>query len=163
VSRYEYVHRRGYGGDDHLAEEVIARAARILGAQDAAERVAQCVGLQSHAVPMAAGTYAIDAGPGVRARMERALRAAYSEMPCRVDCLIEVVCVCVRRASRDEYSYPTWLREERRGRHWVVVATWDAHPETVCGRCDGDGCQTCDGGWSWTPRWATTCPPGGRW
>ena len=137
---YEYAHRAGYGRDDHRANELIARAARLLGL-DTGMRVAQCIGLASHAVPMGGATVRLD-GAKARTRMIRALREARTEIGYYVDVSIVVVC----RRERREYDYiqRAWSRvhdgsyrpddgiirdpvlravvmEERRGKVWTEI------------------------------------------
>lgn len=119
---YEYVHRAGYGRDDHMADEIIARAARHLG-MDTDGYLAQAVGLASHAVPMDRARVRLRAERGVRARMQRALRDARREVLSR-DTLIEIVCV------RTVYEGDWRVREERRGRQWIAVAR-DSHEVTA--------------------------------
>lgn len=127
-SYYEYHHAHGYGRDDHMADEIIARAARRLG-EDTGRYIAQAAGLASHSVPMRSMSVRLPAGPGVRARMERALHEARQEVA-RRDCAISVVCSRCEVVYPDddtgrgrEYSVPTRIYEQRRGTRWVVVAT----------------------------------------
>lgn len=89
--KYDYVtyrHREGFGRTDHLADEIIVRAARILGL--CGDRpVAEAAGFASHAVGQ---THAVRLrGADAKKRMRAALRAARAEMPCRTDCRIDVV------------------------------------------------------------------------
>jgi hypothetical protein len=117
---YEYKHREGYGSDDHMANEIIARAARQLGFE-VDDQIAQCVGLANHSVPMTRFTVRSDDGPNVREKMERALRLAKNEV-LRRNCCIEVVC-CREIRQYDEIEEITRVRyEERRGNHWVLVS-----------------------------------------
>lgn len=109
---YEYEHRAGYGRDDHMAEELIARAARQLGL-DTSDRIAQCIGLASHPVPMGTSTVRLAAGRGVRQRMSRALRAAHEEIGHYVDVRIDVV----RIRTRTEYETRTVRIEDRAGHY----------------------------------------------
>jgi hypothetical protein len=90
MTYYEYQHVPGYGRDDYMAEEIIARAARRLGAVGADHYIAQAVGLASHPIPLGSVEVRVPGGPGVRRRMERALSAARREVRHR-DCLIEIV------------------------------------------------------------------------
>jgi hypothetical protein len=89
-SYYTYVHRPGYGRDDHMAPEILARAAAILGLQGADHAVAQALGLEGHACPLGIPEIRISSGQGVRGRMAAALRQARRDSP-RRDCLIEIV------------------------------------------------------------------------
>ncbi len=41
MTHYIYAHRAGYGRDDHMADEIIARAARRLDLEGAGEYIAQ--------------------------------------------------------------------------------------------------------------------------
>lgn len=124
-AHYEYVHRAGYGRMDHLADEIIARAARRLGASGADGYIAACVGLASHSVPMAGASFRLPAGPGVRRKMISALRAAEKETlgGRYVDTRIDIECVRTVRYGRGEHrewpSHAVCVREVRRGRRWV--------------------------------------------
>lgn len=88
---YEYLHQPGYGRDDHRADELIARAARILGLDGAHARVAASVGLVSHSVPMGSVFVRLPARRGTKARMVSALRSARAEIGHYVDTSIAVV------------------------------------------------------------------------
>lgn len=117
-SYYTYRHRAGYGRDDHMADEIIARAARRLGG-DTAGYIAQAVGLASHAVPMDSLRVSLPAAAGVRRRMERALRLASREVP-RRDCRIDVVRVTVSRGrdhAEEEAAKETAMDQHLPG--WV--------------------------------------------
>ena len=115
MSTYEYQHRAGYGRDDHLADELIARAARQLGC-DVDARIAAHAGFISHPCPIGAGTVRLPVERGTRARMEGALRRARNEFLHRPDCA--VVVVCIRRRREDGML----VTEERRGRAWVPIS-----------------------------------------
>lgn len=132
---YCYVHRSGYGQHDHLAGEVIARAARRLGL-DIGDRVAQCVGLASHAVPMVQATVQLAPVKGVRERMARALLSARAEMPIRVSCSIEIERRCEEEETLASGVYDDPQTGERRAwrrvkrtvfrrveREWIPVST----------------------------------------
>lgn len=112
MAHYEYMHRAGYGPDDHRAAEVIARAARALGLSGAAHAVAQQSGFAPH--PVGIGyCVRMPACPGVRRTMEAALRRARRELG-RVDCRIDVVCVEIETdAERGER-----IEFHRHGREW---------------------------------------------
>jgi hypothetical protein len=113
---YEYVHSPGYGRDDHRADELIARAARHLGAAGASAHVITALGLVSHGVPMGAASIRVPAGRGVRQRMLRAIRAAFVE--CRQpSCAIGVRCYRERWTTDRGARYR--VTEERCGRHWI--------------------------------------------
>lgn len=121
TSYYEYVHRPGFGRADHLADEIIARAARHLGARGCDGYIAACVGLASHAAPMPGASVRLAAGPGVRRRMVAALRAAERELfgERYVDTWIVVECVRTRCYRRGEQVVR--VHEVRRGRRWEEV------------------------------------------
>ena len=108
---YTYQHREGYGSDDHMADEIICRAARQLGI-DTGTAIAAAVGLASHAVGDS-HRVEIPSGPGVAARMRSALRRARQEVG-RNDCCIEVVCMRYLRTD-DGIAH-----QIRRGREWVT-------------------------------------------
>ena len=133
-SYYEYVHRPGYGRMDHLADEVVARAARRLGTSGTDEYIAACVGLASHTVPMAGVSVRLPSGPGVRRRMVAALRAAERETlgGRYVDTRIDIECVRTirwRRGEHREWPHDAVVeRQVRRGRAWVTEAV-DIIPE----------------------------------
>ncbi len=118
TQNYEYVHRPGYGRDDHMADEIIARAARILGLAGAGQYVQAATGMAPHPVPMGRARVSLPSGLGVRARMEAALREARTEVVCR-DCAIEVVLVRRRRVEERGRTYR--VVEHRRGRDWIEV------------------------------------------
>lgn len=122
-SYYTYVHRAGYGRDDHMADELIARAIRALGVPGAEASIAAAVGLASHAVPMDGANVRIPAGPGVRVQMERALRSARREFARRPD--LSVTVVCCRKIRRDGRI----IIEERHGARWVAISDWEACDE----------------------------------
>lgn len=86
---YVYNNKQGYGHTDHLAPEVIARAARLLGLAGADEAVLQHAGFASHAVGVSSSVR-LPYAKGVGKRMQKALDAAREEMPCRVSTCIEV-------------------------------------------------------------------------
>lgn len=118
MSYYEYRHYAGYGRHDHMADEIIARAAAYLGADGAGEHLLRCVGLADHAVGDMGCTVRMPYAPGVRAQMERALRQAYGDMRRNHwarDCRIEVVCLRQRSGKR---GIETEIRE---GRRWMPV------------------------------------------
>ena len=75
---YTYVHLAGYSRVDHLAPELIARAARRLGL-DTGSAIAAACGLVSHAVPSSCGEVRVSSSPTTRRRMLSALRAARGE------------------------------------------------------------------------------------
>lgn len=116
VTYYEYAHLAGYGREDHLADEVIARAARALGLDGADAYIAEAVGLASHAVGNRA-LVRMPAGPGVRLRMERALRTARTEI--RADCRIVVRCLREVRERADGERDVHVIIERRSGTAWV--------------------------------------------
>lgn len=124
-AHYEYVHQAGYGRDDHRADELIARAARILGLDGSHAYVAASVGLVSHAVPMGRAQVRLPAVRGARARMVSALRAARREIGHYVDTSIAVVCVRTRvvegEDGRHYWTRPTRVTEHRHGHTWVTV------------------------------------------
>jgi len=99
---YHYHHAPGYGRDDHMAGEVIARAARQLG-YDTDHLIAQHMGLAAHAVPIGSCDVRVPATLGVqgrvRRRMTRALARAYREFARRPDCTIYVA-LCRPPADR---------------------------------------------------------------
>jgi hypothetical protein len=111
-AHYEYLHQPGYGRDDHRASELIARAARILGAGSTDAYVAQALGFAPHPVPMGSIAVRLPCERGTKARMIAALRAARREVGHYVDTSIAVVCVR-ERAGRIEHRY---------GRKWVPVS-----------------------------------------
>lgn len=129
---YTYVHRAGYGRDDHMAAELISRAARQLGL-DTGDSIAQHVGLASHPVPLSSGEVRLASGPGVRAKMTRAMRVARAELVRRPDCVIEVQCHRLVEELLDEHQYRDdagrpreWRRyrvtlERPSGRDWIAV------------------------------------------
>jgi hypothetical protein len=129
TTHYEYRHLAGHGRDDHMAGEIIARAARQLG-MDSDGYIAAAAGLASHAVPLADPCVRLPSAPGVRMRMERALEAARREVS-RRDCWIFVACVRTRTEDAqvvqriDDYGRRverrqwTEVSEVRRGREWV--------------------------------------------
>lgn len=89
---YTFVHYPGYGREDHLADDLIARAVRQLGG-DTSHLVAQHLGLLSHAVPTNSLEVRLPAQRGVAARMRGALRRARREYPHRAygpDCAVVV-------------------------------------------------------------------------
>ena len=92
---YTYRHHPGRGSTDHLADEVIARAARILGLPGADAYVRQAAGYDAHAVPMPRPRVTLW-GADARKRMEAALVEARAAMPCRVSCVIAVEEIDVR-------------------------------------------------------------------
>lgn len=124
---YEYVHHAGYGRDDHMADELIARAARQLGLATGS-RIAQACGLASHSVPMGSCTVRMPAERGTAARMRAALRRARSELRGYVDCSISVDClrVVVVRAGESHagclYTEASRLVERRDRRGWRVLS-----------------------------------------
>lgn len=90
MARYQYVHRPGYGRDDHLAGEWIARAIRQLGISGTDAYISAAMGFASHPVPMDLPEFSLPAGRGVRQKMEAALRRAAREFQRRPDCYIVV-------------------------------------------------------------------------
>lgn len=125
-ARYEYQHYAGYGRDDHMADEIIARAARHLGFDGAGEYVLAARGFVSHAVPMGSPVVSLPCCPGVRRRMLSALRKAMREVLSN-DCAISVVCRRERLVrSGAEWSRDTIVTEERRGARWIIVDIRDA-------------------------------------
>lgn len=88
---YELVHHAGYGRDDHLADEVIARAARILGLSGADGYIAAAAGFASHACPMEHAVVRLPVARGVAVRLRAAVRRAKREYLRRPDCCIAVV------------------------------------------------------------------------
>lgn len=79
TERYEYEHVAGYSRLDHLAEEIIARAARHLGL--AGDRdVARELGMVSRAVGGGSVRVSLPVARGTRQRMRGALRRAEAEM-----------------------------------------------------------------------------------
>lgn len=86
---YIYRHRPGHGSTDHLAPEVISRAARILGLAGAQEAVNRHAGFAPKTAGEAA-TVRLPKGRGVLERMRNALSEARDEMPCKVSLCIEV-------------------------------------------------------------------------
>lgn len=94
MAYYEYIHRAGYGRDDHMADEIIARAARILG-YAADGYIARAAGLASHPVPLGGVTVRLQADRGARQRMLSALRATRREVLSN-DCHISIVRMRVR-------------------------------------------------------------------
>ena len=109
---YEYRHRPGYGRDDHMADEVIARAARRLGSGGCDDHIAASLGLVSHPVPLGGVEYRMPAAPGVRRRMERALSAAQQEFARRQDCWVYVACVRERNGVREVRRGSRWEQED---------------------------------------------------
>lgn len=89
MTHYRYRHQPGYGGHDHMADEIIARAARRLGL-DTGAYITQAAGYAAHGVPMAHAVVRLPVGRGVQRRMADALRWARLEVTCR-DCRIVVV------------------------------------------------------------------------
>lgn len=89
---YEYEHRPGYGRHDHLADEVIARAAAYLG-YDTGDVIAQHMGLASHPVPLPGIELRVPNESGAWHRMHAALaRARRDVLPhCVVQARIGVV------------------------------------------------------------------------
>lgn len=116
MSYYTYESRPGYGRDDHMADEIIARAARRLGLAGAERFILQAAGFVSHAVGESAEVR-IEGTPGTRRRMERALSAARREVM-RPDCRI-VICCYRTRWERDEDGALVRVTERRRGNAWV--------------------------------------------
>jgi hypothetical protein len=134
---YTYRHWQGYGREDHLANELIARAMRRLGLSTGTY-IAASMGLLSHPVPMASPDSRMSPAPGIRSRMETALRRAKLEMACcwgrrhGPDCSVSVECYRERVVSDTTggcfYSRPTRLIERRDGHRWV---TEFSHTEEV--------------------------------
>jgi hypothetical protein len=130
MSYYTYVHWAGYGSDDHLADEWIARAARLLGVASDAD-VAEHVGMAAHAVHSGRGTVRVTHEPGVRARMTRALKTARAEFEHRPDCLVSVELERVTtqvHASGPHLSGRTWrrvtiTRERRDPSGWKAISS----------------------------------------
>jgi hypothetical protein len=83
-------HAAGYGRDDHLAGEVIARAARILGWVDADDYIMAAVGMGAHAVPQGNPQIRVPYSPAAKRAMERAIRDARHEFARRPDCSVSV-------------------------------------------------------------------------
>lgn len=140
MSYYTYVHRAGYGRDDHMADEIIARSARQLGL-DTGSAIAQHCGMASHSCPMPASEVRIPSAPGVRRRMLRAIRAAEREVLSH-DCLISVELRRTRRERVRSYRYvengalvdvTEWriVLEERRGREWREIDSWEGEATTT--------------------------------
>jgi len=129
MSYYTYIHRAGYGRDDHRAPEIIARAALHLGLDGAEHAVLQSIGFASHACPLHVGEVRLPYAAGMRHKMVRALRLAFREArqpDCRVD-------VQYRRERLVEgvdgncyYASPTILIEKRQSRGWVVAESYEA-------------------------------------
>lgn len=88
---YTYEHRPGWGRDDHLADEVIARAARQLGIAGTGSYIAQHLGLASHPCPNGTAEVRVAAVRGAKARMRGALRRARREFRRNPDCAIVIV------------------------------------------------------------------------
>lgn len=129
MTYYTYIHRAGYGRDDHMADELIGRACRQLGG-DAGSYIAEACGLASHSVPHSAPNVRVPPGKSVRRTMERALRRAREEMAGRIDVVIDVVCVNEFRDGDGDY-----VVQHRCGREWRTYSvTW----------CDDEGDV---GGW----------------
>lgn len=91
MSHYTYRHRAGYGREDHLADELIARAIRQLGISGVEGTIAAHLGLTSHAVPVVGVNVVLPARRGVKARMLGALRRARREVGRYWDCAVTVV------------------------------------------------------------------------
>lgn len=88
---YTFRHFPGHGRDDHMADEIIARAARRLGL-DTDARIRQHIGFASHSVPMGGIVISVPVARGAKARMLRALRAAKAEITAKyISCLVAVV------------------------------------------------------------------------
>lgn len=90
MATWTYRHHPGHGSTDHLAAEIIARAARILGLDGAEQAVRQTAGYAPAAVPMRAAVTLRGDGRSVRPAMTRAIRDARDEMPCRTSCCISI-------------------------------------------------------------------------
>jgi hypothetical protein len=87
---YEYRHIPGYGRADHMADELIARAARQLGYTEAQGYIAAACGFASHPVPQGSCTVRLPVARGTAARMRGALRRARREFLRDPDCWIAV-------------------------------------------------------------------------
>ncbi len=129
---YEYSHAPGYGRDDHMADEIITRAAGYLGLNGAGDHLLACVGLTSHSVPMGTSTIQLPVARGTRRRMETALRKAFAfmrEHKLARDTCIYVACRRSRRIKAGTivgeclYTRPTVLHEIRHGATWVIEST----------------------------------------
>ena len=79
MSYYTYQHVPGWGRDDHMASEIIARAATHLGIGGASREVAAAAGLASHSAPHVVEVR-LPVERGVANRMRGALRRAKSEV-----------------------------------------------------------------------------------
>lgn len=128
MATYAYVHHAGYGRDDHMADELIARAIRQLGG-DTGSAIAAHVGLASHPIP-APGVAVYLEGHENKRRMVSAMRRAKREPGVRGchDCCIAVEAVTRVRTPCDECS--------ETGRVGVVPG-WDTGRR--CDSCGGRG------------------------
>jgi hypothetical protein len=92
-SYYTYEHCAGYSHDDHLADEVIARAAAYLG-YDTGDVIAQHMGLASHPVPLPGIELRVPNESGAWRRMQAALANARRDVlpHCVVQARIDIAC-----------------------------------------------------------------------
>lgn len=123
---YIYRHRPGRGSTDHLAPEVISRAARILGLAGAAEAVNRHAGFAPKAAGEAA-TVCLPKEKGTLERMRDALNEARDEMPCRVSLCIEVELRRDRRSVEHikgkDSRYVTEVVERWAGGKWHELSS----------------------------------------
>jgi hypothetical protein len=115
MSYYTIVHLPGWGRDDHMADEIILRAARRLSLASTAD-VARAAGLISSS-SCHARELRVPRAAGAKARVLRALRAAFGEIRSN-DCRIAVACRRERRGWVEQYDQSSrrWERLHPAGR-----------------------------------------------
>lgn len=117
MTYYIYSHHPGYGRHDHMAPEIIARALSYLGHDNMNHMILASMGFLSHGCPLNVHDVKIPSRPGMRRKMERALRRAYAFMRERSwawDTYITVECYRERK-SKDEKT----VLEVRKENKWV--------------------------------------------